>query len=210
MTKDYKGRAQPKDKPAPKRNCIFWFISGALLGAFAVGLLWLQLDPALIRSGAKLDDKMVPRPKVDQNQPPPASGLDTFEYAGILENLEVLVTADEAVAPPPKPKPEAKPKPEPARVAEAAPPAAKKQPAAKHDAWVLQIGSFRKAADAEKLKARLAFMGIETRIQRIVINGKDTFHRVRSGPYHKQKELDQVRQLLTRNKIKSIVVRWVN
>ncbi len=209
MTKDYKGRAQPKAKPAQKRNCFFWFIAGALLGAFAMGLLWLQLDPALIRSGNKLDEKMVPRPKVDQNQPPPASELDEFDYAGILENLEVLVTADEAAAPP-KPRPVVKRKPEEAQATPPAPPVAKKEPAAKRDAWVLQIGSFRKAADAEKLKARLAFMGIETRIQRIIINGKDTFHRVRSGPYRSQKELDQVRQLLTRNKIKSIVVRWVN
>ncbi len=209
MTKDYKARAQPKAKPAPKRNCFFWFIAGALLGAFAMGLLWLQLDPALIRSGNKLDEKMVPRPKVDQNQPPPASELDEFDYVGILENLEVLVTADEAAAPP-KSRPVVKPKPEEAQATPPVPPVAKKAPAAKRDAWVLQIGSFRKAADAEKLKARLAFMGIETRIQRIIINGKDTFHRVRSGPYRSQQELDRVRQLLTRNKIKSIVVRWVN
>lgn len=209
MTKDYKGRAQPKEKPVPKCNTTFWFFAGTLLGAFAMGLLWLQLDPALIRSGSRLDDKVIPRPKVDQNQPPPASELEEFDYAGILENLEVLVTADEAPPPkpPPQPKPEERSQPEPDRPS-AAP--AVPETAAKRQAWLVQIGSFRKAADAEKLKAQLAFMGIETRIQKIVINDRDTYHRVRSGPYHSQKELDRVRQRLTRNNIKSIVVRWVN
>ena len=52
MTRDFKGRAQPKAKGRPQRSGIFWFAAGALLGAFVVGLLWLRLDPALWRSGS--------------------------------------------------------------------------------------------------------------------------------------------------------------
>ncbi len=216
MTKDYKGRAQPKANKAPRRNCLFWFLSGLLLGAFAVGLLWLRLDPALIRSGKPLDGTSVPRPKVDQNQPPPASQLDEFGYEGILENLEVLVTAEEA--PPPTPKPAPKPAPvetpkpraaEPPVVAaktQPEPPTLKTKPVSR-DAWILQVGAFSKKEDAEKRRAQLAFLGVSSRVQRITINGEKTFHRVRSGPYSSQTELDKIRQKLTRNKIKTSVIR---
>ena len=80
--------------------------------------------------------------------------------------------------------------------------------ASEREAYLLQLGSFRKAADAEKLKARLAFMGVETRVQKVTINNNDTFHRVRSGPYRSKKELDEVRAMLTRNNIKTIVIKW--
>ena len=74
MTRDFKGRAQPKPKGKPQRSCIAWFIVGALLGAFGVGLLWLRLDPALWRSGSGLADTGIPRPpEADEIKRPPPS-----------------------------------------------------------------------------------------------------------------------------------------
>ncbi len=37
-------------------------------------------------------------------------------------------------------------------------------------AYILQMGSFRKFADADRMKARLALIGIEAEIQRVSIN----------------------------------------
>lgn len=208
MTRDFKGRAQPKVKGRRQRSCSIWFAAGALLGAFGVGLLWLQLDPALWRSGTGLADSGVPRPRVDEiDRPPPSNSLE-FEFPDLLRDMTVPVP-DAAEPAPPKQAavPQApRPKPPPA----SRPPAAKPKPvkAVEREAYLLQLGSFRKAADAEKLKARLAFMGVETRVQKVTINNKDTFHRVRSGPYRSKKELDEVRSMLTRNKIKSIAIKW--
>lgn len=217
MPRDFKSRATPKPTSKTQRSCLFWFVSGTLLGAFAIGLLWLQLDPALWRSGSVLDNTGVPRPQVDESKRPPVSTSLEFEFPDLLREMKVLVPDDEVPEPPRAvPAPRAKPapltKPE-AKVAAPAKPATapakpKASPPAEREAYMLQVGSFRNAKDAERLKAQMALMGIETRIQKVTIDGKATFHRVRSGPYRNHKELDEIRRMLTRKNIKSIVIRW--
>lgn len=49
--------------------------------------------------------------------------------------------------------------------------------------YFVQAGSFQNADDAEKLKAKLALVGMEASVQKADIPGKGVFHRVRLGPY---------------------------
>ena len=49
------------------------------------------------------------------------------------------------------------------------------------DSYVLQTGSFRIPEDAERMRAHLATLGIESRVQQVTIDNTD-FHRVRVGP----------------------------
>lgn len=49
--------------------------------------------------------------------------------------------------------------------------------------YLVQAGSFQNADDAEKLKAKLALVGMEASVQKADIPGKGVFHRVRLGPY---------------------------
>lgn len=67
--------------------------------------------------------------------------------------------------------------------------------------YVLQIGSFRSPAEADKLKAQLAFIGVESSIQPVVINNEGTWYRVQAGPYKDLKDLQQPRANLQRNNI---------
>ena len=69
------------------------------------------------------------------------------------------------------------------------------------------MGSFRKHADADRMKARLALLDIPAEIQKVTINNKDTFHRVRSGPYESQGRPNELRTRLRQNNIKSMVIR---
>ena len=211
MTRDYKSRAEARSAPKRQRFCLIWLAAGFLLGAFGVGLLWLQADPGLMRSGSALAKTGIPRPKVSENRRPPVSTSLEFEFPRLLRKMEVLVPDDEepvtkAAAP------QVQPKKPPAEQVQAPPntPSADTSAPAKRvpEAYVLQIGSFREAGDAERLRAQLALMGVETRVQKVTIDGKDAFHRVRSPPFRSQKELDAVRQLLTKNSIKSIVIKW--
>lgn len=64
--------------------------------------------------------------------------------------------------------------------------------------YVLQAGSFANFEDADQLKAKLAFQGLRAQIQKISIEGKGEFHRVRLGPYEKLEELDAINQQLTK------------
>mgnify|MGYP000585585638 CR=1 FL=1 len=58
-------------------------------------------------------------------------------------------------------------------------------------------------ADAEKLKANLAFLGLQAEVQKVRINGQN-WHRVRTGPYADRKQLFRNKQLLSNNGINAI------
>lgn len=66
----------------------------------------------------------------------------------------------------------------------------------------LQAGSFSTAQDADNQKAKLAFMGIESVVQQVMIQEK-TFYRVRVGPYTKIDELNKVRAELAKSGIEA-------
>jgi cell division protein FtsN len=72
--------------------------------------------------------------------------------------------------------------------------------------YLLQAGSFRLAADAEQLKARLALIGIVARIQSVDVN-EATWHRVRIGPVNGAREADDLRNQLADNGIDSLVMK---
>jgi len=60
--------------------------------------------------------------------------------------------------------------------------------------YVLQAGSFRQFAEADKLKANLALLGVDAEIQTVTINKTDTWHRVRIGPFTSARKMDKVRK----------------
>lgn len=72
--------------------------------------------------------------------------------------------------------------------------------------YVLQAGSFLTATDAEAQRARLALLGVESRIQRVSIDDRN-FHRVRIGPIEDLDELNSIRARLIGAEIESIVMR---
>jgi len=76
--------------------------------------------------------------------------------------------------------------------------------------YLLQVGSFRKSADADAYKAKLAFLGIESKVQTVTIDNKDTWHRVQVGPIIGRKKADAVKSQLQKNKIDSLLVRAKN
>ena len=56
--------------------------------------------------------------------------------------------------------------------------------------YVLQAGSFNKFQDADKLKAQLALNGVVSFIQKVTIEDRGDFYRVRLGPFE---NLDKMR-----------------
>ena len=73
-------------------------------------------------------------------------------------------------------------------------------------AW-LQVGAFQNERDADNLKAKLALIGIEARIQTAKIADKGVWHRVRVGPYSSPEALDKARAQLQANGIESSVTK---
>lgn len=70
--------------------------------------------------------------------------------------------------------------------------------------YILQAGSFAGFEEADQLKAKLALAGMVAQIQKITIEGKGEYHRVRLGPYEKIEQLDAAAAQLHKMGIKAI------
>ncbi|NCF24830.1 MAG: SPOR domain-containing protein [Gammaproteobacteria bacterium] len=72
--------------------------------------------------------------------------------------------------------------------------------------YILQAGSFTRFEDADRRRAELALQGIESNIQRVMIDDR-TYHRVRIGPTDDLDELNMLRSRLRAAKIDVIRIR---
>ena len=178
MAKDYKGESK-----APKRGGgvpgPVWFIAGLALGVILTVLYRVGTPQAVQQELAR-------------NAPAPATIAAAteptkFDFYGMLEDFQVVV--------PGQMKPEAKPPTGTAPAATAA------------TIYVLQVGAFRTEPEADKLRAQLALLGVEAKIQKNVVDDKDTWFRVRVGPIKDDAEFARIRARLDENKIKFMTLR---
>lgn len=72
--------------------------------------------------------------------------------------------------------------------------------------FVLQAGSFSGHADADRMKARLAMLGITSRIQKVSIDDK-VYHRVRIGPVDNLDRVNALREQLRDAAVDVMVIR---
>jgi cell division protein FtsN len=68
---------------------------------------------------------------------------------------------------------------------------------------VLLAGSYTDPRAADEAKAKLALLGIVTKVQTITINGK-VWNRIMVGPYPNASETEAAKKTLTDNGIKAI------
>ena len=87
----------------------------------------------------------------------------------------------------------------------AAPASALPSPAA-GSGYLLQVGAFPNAADAETLKAKLAMQGFVANVQSVSIGGQ-TYHRVRLGPFRSATALESTKQRLASAGINAIALK---
>jgi len=87
----------------------------------------------------------------------------------------------------------------------AAPASAVPQPPA-GSGYLLQVGAFPNAADAETLKAKLALQGFVANVQSVNVGGQ-TYHRVRLGPFRSATQLESTKQRLTSAGISAIALK---
>jgi len=75
------------------------------------------------------------------------------------------------------------------------------------DNYFLQAGAFQSPADADNMKAKLAFMGLESSVETTNVAEKGVFYRVRLGPYNKIDDINRVRSQLAQNGIDANLVK---
>jgi len=84
-------------------------------------------------------------------------------------------------------------------------PVAGKDRRAEPNAWLLQAGSFRNAADADSLRAALILQGMDAFVKQVDNDGV-TWHRVLVGPLETSTEVDRHRRKLAEANIPSIAL----
>ena len=168
-------------------------IAGILIGmviglGLAAGIAWFMMkSPTPFKQNQPVADKS---PVLSTPQLPPAGSTESgagdkprFEFYKVLTDKQ-----DKTIVPPPK-VPE------------------KPRQTAVYEPHLLQAGSFQNADDAEKLKAKLALLGVEANIQSANIPDKGVWYRVRLGPYKTSEEEDRARNFLKQNGVDSTPIR---
>jgi cell division protein FtsN len=72
--------------------------------------------------------------------------------------------------------------------------------------YFVQAGAFQSSDDAEQQRAKLAILGVETKLIEREQSGRTVF-RVRAGPYTKQPDAEGVRDKLLSSGVEAMLVR---
>ena len=185
MPTDYKSRATNKQKKSLPGYV--WLLSGLAIGLFIAFIVYLDKQPESTKDFGsavqhELDKLKQQAKKTSTAKPQPDTKKEQkFNFYTILPELEVLI-----------PESETRP-----------PVNTSKKINSANKQYVLQVGSFQNLNDAEKLKANLAFLGLEANIQHVTVN-RQAWHRVRTGPYRDKRQLYKNQKLLKRNNIPAI------
>ena len=222
MPKDFKNSPPPRDSGRAAHPMLLGIIIGLLMGiviALAVALWLNRLSNPFVEKAKPIE----PLAKIGPTQPPKPEGKGAapekkaaadkapekkaadrprFEFYTMLPG-EKEVTDKDA-----RPKEAAKPK-EPAKDAARAGPGsspAQPKPHSGETYW-LQAGAFADEKDAENLKAKIAFTGLEAAIKSAEVPGKGTLHRVRLGPYQSLDDANRTKAVLSQNGVGATIIR---
>ena len=174
---------------------------GPMLISFAVGAFVMFL--LHLKENVPADKQQA---KTTQQQQKKSSVEPTFDFYTLLPETEVVVEKPKTIANQPQ-KPIVSSPPEEI----SAPPEQTQQAATEAPAddvsFMIQVGSFKKLEDADGFRARLAFLGIESKVQTVTIDNTDTWHRVQVGPVVGRSKADALQKQLRDNNIDSLLLR---
>jgi len=185
--KDYKHRASRNKGRKPVAIWV-WLLIGFLAGAGTVGFLCLKFAPE--PAGDRwIGDRPPPGKKPGattassgetkrRSEVPPPS----FDFYNLLPDQEVVVPEEELNRPV-----------VPAKASREKP--HEKPPAQPQRKYMLQVSSVRSAREAEALKAKLAFLGLQAQVSQARIKGV-TWYRVRLGPFASTAAMQKARKRL--------------
>jgi cell division protein FtsN len=203
MSRDYKHRAQSRDAHNRRRSSregdgvgVFkWMLITALIIGFVVFLVYLK-SPGFQQSAVsqaaqsqqtastkklgkpETNNKVITKqePKEQKPQPP------QFDFYTILPKKEVVVPDHEIKT----------------RTRE------EQFGKNKKASYVIQAGSSRDPKDADQLRAKLALMGIESKIQKAKVESV-IWYRVKIGPYSQMGSVNTIMSRLQKNGMKPVI-----
>jgi cell division protein FtsN len=125
-------------------------------------------------------------PPTDKKDSAAQEEKPSFDFYSLLPKMEVLVPETEVTS----------------RIAKEQ----LKQTPSEKGAYYLQAGAFKDVQAADRMKAGLALLGIESKIESVTLDS-GIWHRVRIGPFDDTQQMNKVRNLMKANSISSIMVK---
>jgi len=201
MARDYKHRANSRDTNSRRRKVqessgvgvVKWMLVTALIIGFVVFLVYLK-SPGLQKSAqlaqnqettaAEKSSKTEASNKVAPKQEPMEQKPQApqFDFYTILPKKEMIV-----------PDHEIKTRTREEQVGKN-----------KKASYVIQAGSSRDPKDADQLRAKLALMGIESKIQKAKVESA-IWYRVKIGPYSQMGSVNTIMSRLQKNGMKPVI-----
>ncbi|MCH7509511.1 MAG: SPOR domain-containing protein [Proteobacteria bacterium] len=183
MTRDYKRRPGRRKKKVAQPPGWIWMLFGLGVGLSVAMWVYLydrQAEPPTQQPVASTQQEPASAKAEQETRKEPTR----FSFYEVLPKFEVVIPETESSA-----------------QADTHP-----VPITEPGQYVLQAGSFKNFADADRMQATLGLLGLEARVQKVSIDS-DTWHRVRLGPYSDLDLLNRNRELLRRNQIEVIRIR---
>lgn len=173
-----------------------WLIAGLSFGLAVAAFVYIKRPASAPLPGAA--DGALEHPadtnKTDTRKsgrlpalPLPPKEKERFTFYEILRNQEVVLPKEVAKA--------------------VQPPAQTAATPAGSGSYIIQVASYRSRDEADKQRASLALLGIESRIESVTIDGKDTFYRVRIGPDNNWAHVQTTMARLESNGIQALLVK---
>ncbi len=187
MARDYKNVAKPaakKAKPAGTTPGWVWLSAGLAIGLFVALLVYLKdyrvaTPPA---PKAAVTPPAATADKAPAKAETPAAAKPRFDFYNLLPEMEVLIPDQEIAT-------------------------EREREPSESVIYYLQAASFRQYQDADRMRAQLALMNIESQIQRVTVDDAKTWFRVRIGPFSSARAMDRVRGRLRAANIDPIVLK---
>ncbi len=186
MARDYKS----KRSSGNGASGLIGVICGLVLGLAVAGFVYFKdrRTEAPILQAAKNDRKKsraADLPDAENGESgAPEEAANSYDFYSMLPKFEVVVPEkDKDVRPDVRGVPETR-----------------------RGTYVLQAGSYKNFADADRVRAQLALQGVESKVQKVSVDN-DTWHRIRIGPISKLDELNRLRAILRKADVDVLVIR---
>lgn len=151
-------------------------------------------DPATVAA--------VPRPEAIASAEPAVAALATGPQASPAERVAALqaAVAEEEQRRAAKSAASAAPDKKP-------PPPAAGVPAASGERYLIQVAAYRSRSDADQQRAALALAGLSAKVEQVTIDQRDTWYRVRLGPYTSSAAAEAAQRSLQSQGLKGVVMK---
>jgi cell division protein FtsN len=188
MPKDYR----PRQSGRSGSGLLLGMFIGFVLGIVVAGALALYIThspvPFLDRVKAERHSPEGQNLKDTPRAAQPNDGKPRFDFYRILPGQEEPVTPEQLKQ------------------------AAEREKAGKAEGdakeiYFLQAGAFQSPSDADNLKAKIAFLGLESSVEPTNVPDKGVLYRVRLGPFGKVDDINRVRTQLAQNGIDASLVK---